>query len=160
MRGVYDAPYRIAGLNSARTLLLVTAPATAIVEILSTELTDENNATNQQLTMCWQRVTSLGTPTATTITPSKTETGDQAAASTVKANVTASEPTYGAAAQGGAIVNMHGLTSGPSVGGLFYDPIPEKKFTIAPGETWGLRLLNAPSASFDASVNASFREIG
>ena len=62
---------KISGLNSARTLLYITAPATRCVEILSAKVTDASNATNQQLECCWQQIGTLGTPTATPLTPSK-----------------------------------------------------------------------------------------
>jgi hypothetical protein len=103
--------------------------------------------TNQQLKALWQRITTLGTPTGTTITPTPTEKGDQAAGATVVGNVTASEPTYGS-----------GLTQGqrgfPSLGG--YDPNfqPETRFYIQPGDTWGLRMLNDADGLRRRSRNA------
>ncbi len=161
MRGVYRANFRIAAVTSARTLLYITAPASVCVDILNARITNESNETNEQLLAAWQRITTLGTPTATTITPTKSESGDQAAASTVKANVTASEPTYGASAQGAAIVDVEGLMGFASLSGYFYQPTPEERLTIKVGESWGLRLL-APSApvSFDLCVEVTFQERG
>lgn len=152
MRGVYTASYRISGLSAAKTLMYVTAPSTKVVEILSASLCNETNETNEQLLCTLQTVNSLGTPTATTVTPAKHEAGDQAAGSTVKANVTASEPTYVSDTE----IGREGFSS---LGGYYYDPMPEERPTIAPSATMGLRIINAPT-SFDAVVKITFREIG
>lgn len=154
MRGVYDANIKISGLSSARTLMLITAPATAVVKILSAKVTDASNATNQQLECCWQLVSSLGSPTSTGITPAKHERGDQAAASTVVGNVTASEPTYTANTN----LDQGGF---PSLAGWQHAPIEEERIIIAPGATYGLRLLSPSTpTSQDTDVVVKFQEIG
>jgi hypothetical protein len=159
VRGVYTATYRIAAISAAKTLMYITAPTGAVVEILSARVTNESNETNEQLVACLQRVTSLGTPTATVCTPATTENGSSAAASTVKANVTASEPTYGASSQGADIVGAHGMDGFSSLGGWYYDPTPEERLYVNPGATIGLRLLSTPT-SFDGVVRITFRELG
>jgi hypothetical protein len=156
---VYTVNYRVAALAAARTLVYCTAAATHLLELLYTEVSNESNETNEQVVLAWQRITTLGTPTATTVTPTKAEKGDQAAASTWKANVTASEPTYGAIAQGGAIVDAVGLKGVPSLGGYIYAPAPEERQMFAASDSWGLRLLNAPTA-FDLVLEVRFREVG
>lgn len=160
MRGVYEANYRLSGVNSARTLGYITVPSTIVVDILSAKITNESNETNEQLSAIWQRVTTLGTPTATSVTPAKKEKGDQAAASTVKMNVTASEPTYGSVAQSAAIVDGHELQGFPSLSGAIQAPTPEERFTIPPSDTYGLRLLIAPSSAIDIDVSILFQEKG
>lgn len=157
MRGVYRANYRISANTAAKTLIYITAASGKPVDILSACVTNESNETNEQFLCCLQRVTSLGTPTATSVTPTKSEYNDQSAASTVKANVTASEPTYGANGQGAAIVDAVGLMGFPSLSGWFYQPTPEERLTIASGDTWGLRLLNAITSS-DLCVEITFQE--
>lgn len=149
MRGVYEAVFKISGLNAAKTLLYLTVPSNKLVEILESKITNVSNETNEQLEACWQRITTLGTPTATTLTPSKEETGDQAAGSTVKANVTASEPTYGANSE----LGYEGFAS---LAGYRVN-LPEAGF--AGGDSWGLRMLSTPTA-FDALVYVKFRERG
>src|SRR6185369_14190193 len=94
MRGVYEATYAISSLSAAKTLMYITAPSTACVEILSMEVTNRTNETNEQCEATFQKIGTLGSPTATTVTPAKLEQGDQAAGSTVKGEVTGSEPTY------------------------------------------------------------------
>jgi hypothetical protein len=159
MRGVYSIPYRISAVNTARTLAYITVASGKPVEILSTEVTNESNETNEQLVCCWQRITTLGTPTATSVTPTKLEPGDGAAAGTYKCNVTASEPTYGSIAQGSAPVDVHGLAGYPSLPGYFFKPDPEWRPLLASGDSWGLRLLNAPTA-LDLCINVVVREVG
>ena len=153
MRGVYEASLQISGLNAARTLLYLTAPSGKCVEVLSASVTNATNETNEQLECCLQRITTLGTPTGTALTPTKMEQGDQAAGSTAVGNVTASEPTYTSNTQ----IGRRGF---PSLGGWEFAPVPEERPVIAPSESWGLRILAAPSSAIDADVRVVFREIG
>lgn len=159
MRGVYTAAFRIAAVTTAKTLMYATAATNKPVEILSASVTNESNETNEQILCGIQRVTTLGTPTATVVTPAKHELADQAAAATVKANVTLNEPTYGDVAQGGDIVNAFGLEGAPSLTGWRFQPTPEERVLIGGGETYGLRLVNNISSA-DLVVRMTFRELG
>ena len=160
MRGVYVANYRIATVTTGpKTLMYVTAPAAVAVEVIAASVTNENNESNEQMILCIQKITTLGTPTATTITPAKVEAGDQAAASTVKANVTASEPTYGAIAQGAAIADVHGLQGIPSLNGWTLGDFVERRLVIPPSVSYGLRLV-LTVASVDLAIEWVFREVG
>ncbi len=152
MRGVYTASIAISGLNAAKTLMYITAPATKVVEILSAAISNSSNETNEQLLATFQTVNVLGTPTGTATTPAKHETGDQAAGSTVVGNVTASEPSYVANTE----VGREGFSS---LGGYFFDPTPEERPIIVAAGTLGLRMISTPAA-FDAMVRITFREIG
>jgi hypothetical protein len=158
MRGVYTAQYRIAAVTTAKTLMYFTAATDKPIEVLSASVTNESNESNEQILCGFQRITTLGTPTATTVTPAKHEPGDQAAASTVKANVTASEPTYGSIAQGADIINAYGLEGAASLSGWNFPPTPEERFTIKSGDSYGLRLVNT-IASADLVVRVTFREL-
>lgn len=155
MRGVYTASIKTGALTAARTLIYLVPPSNKAVEILSAEVTNADNETNEQVEFTLQRISSLGTPTATAITPSPHEQGDQAASSTVAGNVTASEPTYSSV--------EFGRAGASSLGGWRFDPTPEERPTVAGASTTGigLRLLTAPTApgiSFVARI--TFREIG
>lgn len=153
MRGVYTAYVVITANTAAKTLMYFTAASTHLLVILSASVTNPNIENNEQLHCVWQRITTLGTPTATTLTPSKHEAGDQAAACVVKGNVTASEPTtYTANTE----IGGEGF---PSLNGWYYNPAPEERFTIAPSASSGLRLINA-MASSDLVVRVTFMEIG
>jgi hypothetical protein len=150
MRGVYTAAYKIAGLNAAKTMLYLTAPATKAVEIIACTVTDESNATNFQMQVAIANIGTLGTPTATTVTPTPHEAGDHAAASTVKANVTAGEPTYG------TTITQEGAAS---IIGYRHEPAPEERLIVTPGASIGIRMITTPT-SFDCDVRLTFREIG
>jgi hypothetical protein len=152
MRGTYTATYKISGLTTARTLMYLTAAATHVVEIIEASVWNASNETNEQIECALQRVSALGTPTATVVTPAKDENGDQAAAATVKANVTASEPSYSANTE-------MGYAGASSLAGYLYEPPAAGRPLIPPSGTVGLRLLQAVTA-FDAIVRIRFREIG
>src|SRR5260370_4536837 len=94
MRGVYTGTFKISGLNAQKTMMYLTAPAAKVVEIIAATVTNESNVTNQQFEIQIANITTLGTPTATAVTPTPHEAGDQAPGSTTKANVTASEPAH------------------------------------------------------------------
>jgi hypothetical protein len=153
MRGVYRANIKASGLNSGRTVVYITAPSTRVVEILSAKIGNESNTTNQQLSAAFQKISSLGTPTGTTLTPTKAEQGDQAAGSTVVGNVTASEPSYASNTQ----FDLQGFAS---LAGYQHAPVPEERLYIAASDSWGLRLLTTSPTAFDCDIELVFREIG
>ena len=154
MRGVYTATYKIAALAAAKTLMYLTGPSTAVIEIISASVTNSSNATNQQMECTLTTVTTLGTPTATTVTPAKQESGSAASGATIKGNVTASEPTYPADTSAD-----YGHEGASSLGGWYFDPMPEERPTIAPSATMGLRMISTPTA-MDVEVRITYREIG
>lgn len=153
MRGVYRAPIKISALAAAKTLIYITAPANKVIEILSAKATSSGaNVTNQQLETVFQKVSALGTPTGTALTPTKAEQGDQASGATVVGNVTASEPTYAANTE----FDKQGYAS---LAGYIHAPVPEERLYIAGGDTWGLRMLSTP-VSLDMDVEVVYRELG
>jgi hypothetical protein len=150
MKGVYTSVLKIAGLNSARTLGYLTAPANKVVEIIGVTVTDESLATNNQMQVAIANISALGTPTATAVTPTPHEKGDQGAGSTTAFNVTANEPTYGTTiTQEGAALLV----------GYRHEPAPEERIYVAPSQSIGVRLITTPTA-FDCDVRITFREIG
>jgi hypothetical protein len=154
MRGCYEAQIQATGLTAGRTMIYVTAPSTCAIEILEASITPIGaNVTNQNLEACLQRVSALGTPTGTSLTPSKDENGDQASGATAVGNVTASEPTYGN--------NTQKFKEGfSSLGGYRAAPIPEDRMVIPPSATVGLRLLTGSFTSADLNACLKWREIG
>jgi hypothetical protein len=150
MRGVYTAAAKIAGLNLAKTLFYLTAPTNQVVEILSVTVTDESNATNFQFEVAIANITTLGSPTATGVTPTPSEKGDQAAAGTYAYNVTANEPTYGTP------ITQEGFAS---TVGYRHEPQPEERFVVQAGSSVGIRMITIPSA-FDCDIRVTFRIIG
>lgn len=154
MRGVYRLVDTISGVTAAKTLLYLTAPSDAVLEILSARVTCQDEDTSEQIMVELNRIATLGTPTATTITPKPTEEGSAAFGGTARSNVTASEPTYDgesdAIASGGA----------NKLGGWEYVPLPEERAYISPGDAVGLRLVDAVANSSDLTAEITFREIG
>jgi hypothetical protein len=152
MRGVYTAVYKITALNAARTLMYLTTPAGLVAEILSASVTDENLATNFQMQVAITRITALGTPTDTGVTPVAHEAGDQASTCTVRGEVTASEPTYASTA-----VFQEGAAA---VAGWRFAPLSEhERIYVPPSSSIGIRMITTPS-SFNADVTLTYREIG
>lgn len=151
-RGTYTIQALLSGVTTARTLAYLTAASTVVLRVKSASVTNANNATNQQMKLCWKKIGTLGTPTATTVTPSKHELGDQAAASTAKVNVTASEPTYTSNTE----IGYKGVAS---LNGYTWPDIASDSFVIAPSASWGLQLVG-DITSTDLVVNITFEEIG
>lgn len=152
MRGVYTVGGSISGLAAAKTVLYLTNAADMALELLAAWIENATNETNEQCEAVIQRITTIGTPTATAATPQKHELGDMASSVTCGLNVTASEPTYTSGAE-------YGRRGFPSLGGYRWEPTPEERVYVSPSESIGLRLLNSPTA-FDAKVGFTFREIG
>jgi hypothetical protein len=143
MRGVYTAVYKITALNAARTLMYLTTPAGLVAEILSASVTDENLATNFQMQVAITRITALGTPTDTGVTPVAHEAGDQASTCTVRGEVTA--------------VFQEGAAA---VAGWRFAPLSEhERIYVPPSSSIGIRMITTPS-SFNADVTLTYREIG
>lgn len=152
MRGVYTSALKISSLASSKTLFYITAPAAKVVEILSASVTNESNATNFQAEIEFRNITSLGTPTATIVVPNPHEFGDQAAGSTTKINVTASEPTYAA-----TCIWAEGF---PSLTGWRFDPLTDaERIFVGAGLSLGIKMITTPT-SFDAMIRVTFKEIG
>lgn len=152
MRGVYTVSHSITDLNSSKTLMLIQAASSHVIEILSVYVNNSTVETNQQLIVGIHRVTSLGTPVGTSVTPEKHENGDASSLATIKGNITASEPTYSAVP-----LEKAGFSS---IAGFNYIPIPEERIYIQPSGAIGIRLLSSPDISFDCTVSVVFREIG
>lgn len=151
MRGVYTAYIDITGISTAKTLMLIQSPSTAVVEIIGIHVTNLDVETSEQLSIGLFRVTTLGSPSGTAITAEKHEPGDAAATATETGNLTV-EPT----AYSSNPIDKQGVNN---LAGYHYDPIPEERPIIPPSGAYGVRLLVAPT-SFNCSVMVVFREIG
>lgn len=155
MQGVYRAGARIDGVTTAKTLMYITTPSNAIIEILRATVTAIDDVTNEQLVVELNRIATLGTPTATTtVTPKPTEELTTAFGGTVKADVTASEPTYDSA---GSEIAAYGANK---LAGWEFVPLPEERPVIKPSDTVGLHMLEALGVATDLFVEIIFRVIG
>ena len=153
MSNIYTVQEKCTGLTAARTLLFIDAPSDGIVRILSASITNPLNETNEQLEACLQRITTLGTPTATTLTPAKHEEDSPAFSGVVKGNVSASEPTYTANTE-------MGYEGFGSLTGWFFRPTPLEIVCCAPSSDIGLRLLTTSFTSVDLIASMTFEKIG
>jgi hypothetical protein len=151
MRGVYTASIDISSFASAKTLMLIRTPSTAVIELLNVHVTNLDVEVSEQLSIGLFRVSTIGSPTGTAITPEKHETGDAASAATVTGNLTV-EPTSYATVP----IDKQGTNN---LAGYHYDPIPEERPIIPPSSGIGVRMLVAPTA-FNCSIKVTFREIG
>lgn len=154
MRGVYRASGTIAAVTTAKTLIYLTVPSGQQIEILSARITCEDEDTSEQIKAELNRIATLGTPTATSITPKPTEEGDGAWGGSAFLNVTASEPTYDA--YGSAIASG----GANKLAGWEYVPAPEERAVVAPSDNVGLRLIDAIANSSDLTAEITFRAIG
>lgn len=149
----YEAAYTCVSVSAAQTLIYITNTSTMALRVVYASAGISDVDTNEQTYACLQKVSSLGTPTGTTVTPAKLSNGDPASSVTCKADITASEPTYSANTQ-------IGLESFPMIAGFRFAPQRETDYLeISPSETWGLRLLGAITSA-TVPVLIKFQEIG
>lgn len=153
MRGVYTSSLKCTSVAAAKTLAYWTVPADAVMELISVFIGSPDNDTNEQLEALIQKITTLGTPSKTDVTPAPAELGDQAASITTHFNVTASEPTFTSNTE-------WGYQSFATLGGYIYEPVPEERPIFSPGTSHALRLIGTPGSSSSFIVKVSFREIG
>lgn len=157
MRGVYSAASIVSALAGAstpgKTVLYITAPSTAAIQIYSVWCLNATNETNEQLRFQLRRIGTLGTPTmTTTVTPAKQENGDQASGAVVKFDCTGSEPTYTAS----TTMDDQGVSS---IGGYLFQGTPEEQIIIPPSGSVGLLDFGTHTA-LDAIAGLRWREIG
>ncbi len=140
--------------TAPRTLAYIEVATDVVVILISTEVVAPDNDTNEQLDIAWQRITTLGTPTATTIVPRVHQQGFTAAGSVTRLDVTASEPTtYTAATE-------IGRAGASSLGGWRYEPAPEERIAMSPDSDWGLRILTTMGTAKILTVRFTFMELG
>lgn len=152
MRGVHTAEIEISSVSAAKTLLLLKAATTHVIEILAANITNMDNDSNEQLEAGLFEVTTEGSPAGTSVTPEKHEPGDQASAATATGNLTTEPTAYSAKGK-----DRQGFSN---LAGYRYDPIPEERPMIKPGGLVGLRLLSAPASGFKCVAQIVYREAG
>src|SRR5260370_13411380 len=94
MCGIYTATFKISGLNAQKTMRYLTAPAAKVVEIIAATVTNQSNVTNQQFEVQIANITTMGTPTATAVTPTPHDARDHATRTTATDTDTRVHPTY------------------------------------------------------------------
>lgn len=151
MRGVYTVNTDITGLSTNKTVLLLTSHSTAVLEILSVQMSNLDNETNEQLSVGLFHVSTIGSPSGTSLTPEKHEKLDASAVATALGNLTVEPSAYATNP-----IDKQGVSS---LGGYRYDPTPEERPIVPPSGSIGLRILVAP-ASLNINASIVFREIG
>lgn len=151
MRGVYTISDTISALSALKTVLLITADANKTLEVLEVTLTAVSVAAAMQMAAGLQEVSTIGSAAGATPDVAMHEQGDAAHGFIPLANLTAEPTTYE-----GPVIGYRGFAH--SVG-YYWVPQPEDRLYIIGGETWGLRVLTAPSGAYNAIVTATVREI-
>lgn len=151
MRGVYTAEIVISSLSTAKTILYLQAPSTACLEILSVSTSNLTSETSEQLSIGLYNVTTIGSPSGTSITPEKHENLDAAASCTAAGDLSVEPSAYSSKG-----IDVQGINN---LSGYRYDPMPEERPIVGPSRAIGVRMLTAPT-SFDCRVQVVFREIG
>jgi len=155
MRGVYTSDYDCSGVVvGPKTLLVLQAPSNGVLEILSSKITSLTAISAEQ----WQG----GLYRINTMTPAgvfqgnsnlqKHELLDPSTVAVSSGYVLSGEPTYSPYP-----IDRQGFNN---LGGYFYDPLPEERPVIRPGDLVGLRLTNAAITSGHISAEIVYREIG
>jgi len=160
MRGVYSARIVHTALAAAKDLLILTAPANRVIEILSAHISNRTQETNEQLEAGLFRATAAGVGAATAITKKPHEPNDAASGATL-------EHTY-ATTQNVLDADPVGTTEPgfASLSGWHHTPIPEERIyvtgTAAEPDTniIALRLITATFTAFDCVASITWREIG
>jgi len=156
MRGVYIVRQAISSLAAAKTVLLGTSPSTCVLELLEAYLTQRGQQTGEQVGIGLFLVTTLGSPTGTSITASnvqKTEQGTSNTGVTWLGDLTAEPTTYNA--------NPLSVEGVWNIAGYRFEPAPEGRIIIPPSTSFGLRLLDTPSNAWTkAEALIKYREVG
>lgn len=150
MRGVYTASINIDALASSKTILLLRASSTSVIEVLGVQLSNRDNETNEQWEIGLYRTTTYGSPSGTSITPAKHEILDSDSVATALGDLSGEPTLYG------AVLDIQGIAS---LGGYRFDPLPETRPIIPPQGAIGLRILNSPQSTA-VSASITYREIG
>lgn len=154
MRGVFRLVDTISAVTTAKPLLYLATPATAVVEILSARVTCQDEDTSEQILVQLVRATgTVGGGAA--MTPKPTEEGAAASACTAKSGATAitgmtSDGESDAIASGGA----------NKLAGWEYVPLPEERPIIKPSDFLILETVDAIANSCDLTCEIVYREIG
>lgn len=160
MRGVYSARVIHSVLAAAKDLLVITAPANRVIEILGAHISNRTQETNEQLEAGLFRCTAAGTGAATAITKKPHEPNDAAAGATLEHTYATTQPTLDADPVG---TTEPGFSS---LAGWHHAPIPEERIYVtgtageADTNILVLRLITATFTAFDCVASITWREIG
>lgn len=151
-QGVYTFSKEFSN-DAAKTLMYITAPSGKPVRVLSARVTISTEESADQIYIAIQKISSLGTPTSTGDADVFKHTSNSGnAASTVKYNITGSEPTYSAGTLGGRGV-LH------STGWEWVPGTEKEEVWLNGSESLGIRCIDAPAAASDFAVELTVEEV-
>ena len=155
MRGVYTSDYDCSGVVvGPKTLLMLQAPSNGVLEVLRASITNLTNGTAEQWNGGLYRINSMAS--AGTFQGNanlqKHELLDPSTVAVSSGYILSGEPTYSPYP-----IDRQGFNN---LGGYSYDPIPEERPVIKPGDYVGLRLTNATITSGHINAEITYREIG
>lgn len=156
----YAAVFEDVAVSAAQDLFEITAPTDAAVIVHSVRVgqsSDFGDAAAEGLSISMVRgeATTSGSG-GSTVTPAPLEAGFAAAGSTVEANNTTKQ-TVGSPA--GTLTVLYNDAFNVQVGFL-YQPVPEERPIISPGDLFTVELVGAPTDALTMSGTIVFEEIG
>jgi len=153
MGRVYTATIDCASRTIAQTLVFIEVPSTVAVIIHSAEVVAPDDDTNEQIHCTLQRLATVATPTATTMTPSKHSNGDAVSVCNVFGDATAGEPTYDANTR-------IGESGASSLGGWRFEPVISERPEVPPGAGMGLHIVTVRNTTKSLTARITYEEIG
>ena len=154
MRGVYTADFTASGIATGpRTLLMLQAPSNGVLEILRASLTNQTNPVSEQLQVGLYRVTAIGAPVFSGVANNmKHENLDATTTASASGCILSGESTFNANP-----IDRQGVNN---LAGYSYDPLPEERPIIPPGNYVGLRIMNPSVTNTILTAEIIYREIG
>jgi len=152
MRGVYTGIRAISSATSGDMLELIPA-ANTVIELLRAEVTADQE-TAEQLDFLLAKSSTAGSGTPTTITPQKSEEGDQAAAATLQ-HTPSSAATL--------VTTYNDRKWVPNAAGVYMLVQPEERVYCGGGtndKSIVIRLNSTPANAINSVVLLRWREIG
>ncbi len=154
MGRVYSAPIVKAGVSTAEDFFTLVAPSDATLVIHEVHISQDSDFGDSQaevLRVQTRRVASVGA-SGSIITPAPHSKGDPAFGGTVRANDTLQAPASGETIMQERAFNVQA--------GHFYQPAPEERIEISPGEILCISLPVAPADALDMVGTIVFEAIG
>ena len=150
MARIYSLTFTTASLAAAKDLFRLSAPSTAIVEVLRCEVTQDFDETSQQLPFSLYRASTDGTGTSGTARP--LEVSSAAFAGTAVYDLSAdttkspAEPLWTSAQN--------------ALAGWLFHPVPEERIIVPPSGRLVGRIEAAPSPALTFRVSLVFQSVG
>lgn len=151
MGQVYTASFTAATVTTARDLFELTAPADAVVRILSCrlgQLLDAGNAEAEMVAVEIERYTGADGTGGTTPTPQPHQVGFNAAGSVVRADVTLG------ATRTELLADVFNVQAG-----WLYQPIPEEMIYVSASDKIAIA-ITAPNDELTMHCSLTFEELG